>query len=58
MSIRAMVFGVALATSDVVRILAHGSRRIAVIRVLPKIDLPPCFYLRIANKVFAVRLED
>jgi hypothetical protein len=58
MGFRAMVFGVALATSEVVRLLLHGSRRIAVIRVLRQIDLPPYFYLKIDEKVFAVRLKD
>jgi len=53
-----MVFGVALATSEVVRLLLHGSRRIAVIRVLRQIDLPPYFYLKVDEKVFAVKLKD
>jgi hypothetical protein len=58
MGFRAMVFGVALATSEVVRLLLHASRHIAVIRVLRQVDLPPYFYLKVDEKVFAVRLLD
>jgi len=58
MSLRAIVFALTLASSKIAGLLLHGSRRFAVIRVLRQVDLPPCFYLRIDEKVFAIRLED
>jgi hypothetical protein len=58
MNLRAIVFAAALSTSEVVRSLLHRTPRVAVIRVLKRLDLPPYFYLKVDDKVFALRLED
>jgi hypothetical protein len=56
MHLRAMLFGFALATSDAVRKLFSTDPPKAVVHVLDDVQCPPYFYVKIDERVFAVKL--
>ena len=55
---RALIFGFALAVSEVVGKLFQFRNPIAVISVLRRIPEPQYFYINIDEKVFALKLHD
>ena len=56
MSVRAMFFGVALAAAEAARKAFRIRQPKAVVHVLCRVDCPPYFYVRVDDKVYAVRL--
>jgi len=56
MTVRALLFGFALATSDVVRKLGPPDQPKAVIHVLTDVRCPPFCYIKIDEQVFALKL--
>jgi len=57
MSLRAMLFGMVLAVSEAVRAIFRYRPRTVALYVLRDLELPPYFYLKVDEKVFAVRLK-
>ena len=57
MTVRAIVFGVALAATEPVRRFFALGQRKAAVYVLQDVECPPCFYIRIDDQVFAVRSD-
>ena len=56
MTVRAVVFGFALAASEAVRELFNRRPPQAVIHVIRDIQCPPYCYVKIDERVFAVKL--
>jgi hypothetical protein len=57
-TVRSIVFGFALATSEVARELFEPEQPAAVIHFHEEMEVPPYFYLRIDDRVFALKLSD
>jgi hypothetical protein len=58
MAVRAVIFGFALAASEAIRKLLQLRCPTAVIHVLRDIPEPQHFYIKVDEKVFALRLRD
>ena len=52
-----MLFGMVLAVSEAVRAIFRYRPRTVALYVLRDLELPPYFYLKVDEKVFAVRLK-
>jgi hypothetical protein len=57
MTVRAMFFGFALATAEAVRVVFQPRQPKAVIHVLQDVECPSFFYIKVDDRVFAVRLR-
>ena len=57
-TVRAIIFGFALATTEAAREFFQPKQPKAVIHVLDEVECPPFFYLRIDDRVIAVKLRD
>jgi hypothetical protein len=57
MSVRALLFGFVIAAHDVLQRLHSPEPPKAIIHVLDRVPFPPYFYIRIDDRVFAVKLE-
>ena len=58
MTTRALMFGLALATSDAIRRLFHRRHPTAIVHVLREIPEPQYFYINVDERVFALKLHD
>jgi hypothetical protein len=58
MTVRALIFGAVLSVTDTVVAAFRYRPRIVARHVLSDVELPPCFYVRIDDQVFVVRLKD
>jgi len=57
-TVRSIVFGFALATSEVRRELFESEEPAAIIHFQEESEVPPYFYLRVDDRVFALKLSD
>ena len=57
MTVRAILLGFALATSEVIRELFHHDQPKAVIDILDSLPYPQYFYINIDEKVFALKIS-
>jgi hypothetical protein len=55
---RALIFGFAIAISEAIRQLLHFRHPTAVISVLREIPQPQYFYIKVDEKIFALKLRD
>jgi hypothetical protein len=53
-----MILGAVLAVSDTVVAAFRYRPQIVASRALRSVELPPCFYIRLDDRVYAVHLKD